>query len=94
LKAAKPDIESQPVNTAGFGNCGDDVPASLAIEANNAISLPAALQKSPACHAQCRALTTSKATRTLQAEFAIPVSLVMMLSPAFVLPQTTRGRSG
>jgi hypothetical protein len=32
LKAAEPDIESQPVNTAGFRNCGDDVPASLAIE--------------------------------------------------------------
>jgi hypothetical protein len=32
LKAAEPDIESQPVNTAGFRNCGDEVPASLAIE--------------------------------------------------------------
>jgi hypothetical protein len=45
LKAADPDRESQPVSTAGFRNCGDDVPASFAIDASNAISLPTALQR-------------------------------------------------
>jgi hypothetical protein len=79
LKAAEPDLESQPVNTAVFRNCGDDVPASLAIESEDAISLPTALQKSPACYAQCHALATPKAYHS-------PL-LVMMLSPTFVSPQ-------
>jgi hypothetical protein len=51
LKAADPDLESQPVNSAGFRNCGDDVPVSFAIDANNAISLPTALQRHLPCPA-------------------------------------------
>lgn len=54
MKAADPDNESKPINIAGFRNCGDDVPSSFAINANNAISLPTALQRHLPCHAPAR----------------------------------------
>jgi len=62
LKAADPDLESQPVNSAGFRNCGDDVPVSFAIDANNAISLPTALQRHLVCQAPVSSDAASKVT--------------------------------
>lgn len=86
MKAADPDTESKPVSIAGFRNCGDDVPTSFAINANNAISLPTALQRHLPCHALTRApCIASKVTTNLAAELApSTAALVMTLSRVFV----------
>ncbi len=77
MKATDPDTESESVSIAGFRNCGDDVPVSLAINATinatDAISLPTALRK--------RVFTQARALGRIASKVA--TMLVMTLSRAF-----------